>query len=75
MWSREQEDAAGIARERVLSPPPRLSVATEDLPDTFSWADKDGKSYVTKSLNQHINITELIKRTTDGSLFRQRPES
>ena len=25
-----------------------------------------------KSLNQHINITELIKRTTDGSLFRQR---
>ena len=52
LWTREQEDAAGIVRERIISPRP--SIATEDLPDAFSWADKDGKSYITKTLNQHI---------------------
>ena len=54
LWTREQEDAAGIVRERILSAPPRLAVSANDLPKSFSWADKDGKSFVTKSLNQHI---------------------
>lgn len=31
-----------------------------------------GLTQVYKSLNQHINITEEIKRTTDGAAFRQR---
>lgn len=31
-----------------------------------------GLTQIYKSLNQHINITEEIKRTTDGSAFRQR---
>ena len=36
------------------SPRPQEYIQTEDLPDAFSWADKDGQSLVTKSLNQHI---------------------
>ena len=31
-----------------------------------------GLTHNYKSLNQHINITEQLKRTTDGSAFRQR---
>lgn len=54
VWSRAQEDAAGFLREHVSSPPPRLSMAAEDLPASFSWSDQDGNSLVTKSLNQHI---------------------
>lgn len=26
----------------------------EDIPDNFSWDNVDGKSYLTKHLNQHI---------------------
>eukprot|EP01051_Picozoa_sp_SAG22_P005045 SAG22_NODE_288_length_12949_cov_163.316265_15_plen_73_part_00 len=29
-------------------------VRTEDLPAAFTWGDKDGVNYLTKSLNQHI---------------------
>jgi cathepsin X len=54
VWTRAQEDAAGIVRQRILTTPPSASIAIEDLPASFSWADKDGKSYITKSLNQHI---------------------
>jgi hypothetical protein len=54
VWTREQEDAAGIVRERVLSLPPRHLMDAKDLPDSFSWGNQNGKSLVTKSLNQHI---------------------
>jgi len=54
VWTREQEDAAGIIRERITSPPPRLLLDAENLPASFSWADVGGVSLVTKSLNQHI---------------------
>jgi len=36
------------------SPLPHTYIAVEELPDSFSWGDVDGKSYLTKSLNQHI---------------------
>ena len=26
----------------------------DELPESFNWGDVDGKSYLTKSLNQHI---------------------
>lgn len=54
VWTREQEDAAGIIRERILTKPPRHAIRTQDLPEEFSWANKDGKSFVTMSRNQHI---------------------
>ena len=54
VWTREQEDAAGFLRENVLTPPPRVKLSADDLPTAFSWADQDGQSLVTKSLNQHI---------------------
>jgi cathepsin X len=58
VWTRAQEDAwhaeHGYEREVVISPLPEDYIKTEDLPKSFSWADKDGVSYVTKSLNQHI---------------------
>ena len=58
VWSRAEEDAwhkeQGLPREVVLSPRPQDTIRTEDLPDEFSWMDKDGVSYVTKNLNQHI---------------------
>ena len=54
VWSRAQEDAAGILRERVLTPLPRDAIDADTLPASFTWADHNGQSLVTKSLNQHI---------------------
>merc|ERR1712019_16504 len=31
-----------------------MGLADEALPDNHNWCDRDGKSYCTKSLNQHI---------------------
>lgn len=36
------------------SPLPHTYIDADDLPDSFSWGNVDGKSYLTKSLNQHI---------------------
>ena len=33
---------------------PHTYIDLDDLPDSFSWGDVDGVSYLTKSLNQHI---------------------
>lgn len=38
----------------VQSPLPHTYVGADELPDSFSWADVDGVSYLTHSLNQHI---------------------
>eukprot|EP00037_Helgoeca_nana_P033386 m.417680 g.417680 ORF g.417680 m.417680 type:complete len:399 (+) comp30573_c0_seq1:30-1226(+) len=54
VWTRAQEDAAGVRRHSIAAPLPADTVRTEDLPDQFSWANNDGVSYVTKNLNQHI---------------------
>ena len=59
VWSREQEDEwhteHGYTREVVLSALPQDMIRTEDLPDSFSWAEQPGGiSMVTKNLNQHI---------------------
>jgi len=35
-------------------PLPSTYITADDLPAEFTWADVDGKSYVTKNLNQHI---------------------
>eukprot|EP00041_Stephanoeca_diplocostata_P012586 m.210664 g.210664 ORF g.210664 m.210664 type:complete len:396 (+) comp19014_c0_seq1:159-1346(+) len=54
VWTREQEDAAGIIRSKIESPVPQQYVRDEDVPVDFSWANQNGVSFVTKNLNQHI---------------------
>jgi len=56
VWTREQEDAAGIIRNNYeLGAQPFESNKTlDDYPADFSWCDKDGVSYCTMSRNQHI---------------------
>jgi len=41
-------------RNDHTSPLPHSYIDAEDLPDSFSWADVNGKSYLTHMLNQHI---------------------
>jgi cathepsin X len=53
-----------VAEEKILSghtvfndyknPLPHTYVSSNDLPDAFSWGNVNGKSYITRSLNQHI---------------------
>lgn len=38
----------------IKSPLPHTYLNAEDLPDSFTWANVDGVSYLTHSLNQHI---------------------
>lgn len=40
--------------ERFWSPLPRTYVAAKDLPRAFSWGAVNGVSYLTKSMNQHL---------------------
>lgn len=41
-------------RSHVASPLPHTYLVEEDIPENFNWDDVDGKSYLTKHLNQHI---------------------
>jgi cathepsin X len=53
-----------VAEEKILSghtvfndynnPLPYTYVSPNELPDAFSWGNVNGRSYITKSLNQHI---------------------
>jgi len=56
VWTREQEDAAGIVRNRYKlgAQPFESSKAIEDYPADFSWCDINGTNYCTMSRNQHI---------------------
>merc|ERR1711990_1017508 len=56
VWTREQNVAAGIDHEgsHITSPLPQDYIADSELPTNFTWCDKDGVNYCTKSLNQHI---------------------
>jgi len=56
VWSREQEEKAGIALE---SSPGELMawegmLGAEEVPKSLNWCNKDGVNYCTKSLNQHL---------------------
>lgn len=41
-------------RSHIISPLPHTYLVEEDIPDNFTWDNVDGKSYLTKSINQHI---------------------
>jgi len=55
VWSREQEEAAGIVRNNyILGSAPFEDGNQVELPNNFTWCDKDGVNYCTMSRNQHI---------------------
>jgi cathepsin X len=55
VWTRAQEDAAGITRGTPQSELPHLrSDPTNPMPADLNWCDKDGVNYCTMSRNQHI---------------------
>merc|ERR1712196_532482 len=56
VWGKEQTEAAGLVHRGnyTESPLPHEFLNMEDLPSNFTWCDKDGVNYCTKSLNQHI---------------------
>jgi len=41
-------------RSNVVSPLPHTYLLKDDIPDNWNWDNVDGKSYLTKHLNQHI---------------------
>ena len=41
-------------RSHIISPLPYEYLEKDSLPQSFDWGRVDGKSYLTKSLNQHI---------------------
>jgi len=41
-------------RSNVVSPLPHTYLLKEDIPENWNWDNVDGKSYLTKMLNQHI---------------------
>jgi cathepsin X len=57
VWSREQEEAAGIQYMENSSTPSshdELPSPDGEFDDEFTWCNKSGVNYCTKSLNQHI---------------------
>merc|ERR1712188_42138 len=56
VWNKTQTEAAGIVHKgsHAISPLPQDYIADSELPTNFTWCDKDGVNYCTKSLNQHI---------------------
>lgn len=57
VWTREQEIEHGIVSRSnytLGTAPHETWDETKSLPDDFTWGDKDGVNYLTKSLNQHI---------------------
>merc|ERR1719473_2253721 len=54
VWTEAQEKEAGIVYNNHFRPLPQDYIKDEDLPDEFTWCDKDGVNYCTMSRNQHI---------------------
>jgi cathepsin X len=56
VWNQKQTEAAGIVwrGNHTISPLPHETLKTEDLPDAYTWCNKDGVNYCTMSRNQHI---------------------
>jgi len=56
VWTKAQVEAAGLVHKGnfTISELPHTYIADEELPADFSWCNKNGVNYCTKSLNQHI---------------------
>jgi len=53
VWTAEQEKAAGLTGGTVRDDA-HYGAMNVDLPEAFTWCDKDGTNYCTMSRNQHI---------------------
>lgn len=57
VWTSEQNRAAGIVENSYVvgtAPHEDLTFTRSQLPDAFTWCNKDGVNYCTMSRNQHI---------------------
>jgi len=55
VWNQQQTEAAGIAwRGNSTAISSHELLTDQPMPDSHNWCDLDGKTYCTKSLNQHI---------------------
>jgi len=54
VWTPEQEKAAGIVSEDLGGIERPHMLEAKAMPADFTWCNKDGVNYCTKSLNQHI---------------------
>jgi cathepsin X len=56
VWGKTQTEKAGLTwrGNSTKSPLPHEYLATEALPEAFTWCNKDGVNYCTMSRNQHI---------------------
>ncbi|KAL1521758.1 hypothetical protein AB1Y20_021412 [Prymnesium parvum] len=56
VWDKATTEAHGIVwrGNATIKPLPHETLATEVLPDAFTWCNKDGVNYCTMSRNQHI---------------------
>ena len=41
-------------QEQVKSPLPHTYISQQDIPSAFSWADRNGTSFLTRNTNQHV---------------------
>lgn len=55
-----REDA--VHNSELKSPLPHTYIGSDDLPDSFTWADVDGVSYLTHSLNQHVPQCKFLSK-------------
>merc|ERR1711939_715272 len=51
VWTKEQTEAAGLVHKgsHIISPLPQDYIPDSALPTNFTWCDKDGVNYCTKS--------------------------
>lgn len=54
VWTRAQEEEAGIVRSHIVSPLPHEYLGAAAMPDAHNWCDINGTSYCTTMRNQHI---------------------
>lgn len=54
VWNRAQEDAAGIVQEHVVNRRPHEYLGLEEMPQEFTWCDRNGTNFCTMSRNQHL---------------------
>eukprot|EP01052_Picozoa_sp_SAG31_P003194 SAG31_NODE_120_length_23892_cov_10.545623_23_plen_220_part_00 len=50
----QRNDWAALGGELILSPLPHTHIDPEDLPPEFTWADKEGRNYLTLTRNQNL---------------------
>lgn len=55
LLSRETQESLGIVwRGNSSNSHDKITLAAMDMPESFTWCNKDGKNYCTMSRNQHI---------------------